>query len=70
MILQKSDYLFLKRVFYFRYGWFIPQKTAEESSHLVTHWRVLQDRAKISIFEPTVAQYSFVRNTAKHTNVG
>jgi hypothetical protein len=53
----------------FRYGWFIPERTAAGPSALLTHWRILQQKEKLSIFKPTPSQYTFVAKMAAKTKM-
>ena len=50
------------------YGWFLPEKTEEGSVYILTHWRVLQQKEKLSIFVPTAAQFEHVSKIAAKTN--
>ena len=52
-----------------RYGWYIPERTAAGPSALLTHWRILQQKEKLSIFKPTHSQYQFVTKMAAKTKM-
>ena len=53
----------------FRYGWYIPHRTVAGSSDMRNHWRILKQKEKMSIFEPTPAQYGYVEKMALKSDI-
>jgi hypothetical protein len=50
-----------KFIFHFRFGWFMPNRTAAGSSYVLDHWRALTSPITAGTFAPTTIQWEYIR---------